>query len=136
MGCDIHTVVEVKKAGVWRAATFVPEVFGMRNYDLFGFFADVCNSSGVPNPYPPRGWPEDVSPEAKALAERWSGNAHTFHYITLKELKDIDYSQTFKNRCTGELISLYKFLGHEYFNEVVELRWLGEDVRVLMFFDN
>lgn len=136
MGCDIHTIVEVKKDGVWQAATFEPEIFGMRNYDLFGFFADVHNSTGAPNPYPPRGWPEDISPEAKALAEHWNRVAHTFHYITLKELLNIDYSQTFKNRCTGKLTTLLEFLGREYINEVVELKWRGDDVRVLMFFDN
>lgn len=142
MGCDIHTVTEVKTADGWKGANLKPEAFDWRSYALFGFLADVRNYSRSPNPWPRRKWPDDISDEAKELREHWDHDGHSFHWVTLAELKGYDYDQTFENRRTlaepgeGKIQTLREFLGEGYFNELERLSALGGEVRVLMVFDN
>jgi len=152
MGCDIHTVVEVKHDGRWQAVE--KSAFDCRSYGLFGFLANVRNVSRVPNPWPPRGWPQDVTDHAGAILERWELDAHNLHWVSVKELKEFNYDKTFEDRricktvgnftdCAalaepgeGKVTTFREFLGEWFFNELEELNALGSDVRVLMFFDN
>jgi hypothetical protein len=154
MGCDIHTVTEIKTADGWKGAALKPQAFDWRCYGIFGFLADVRNYSRSPNPWPRREWPDDISDEAKELRERWDCDAHSFHWLTLEELKGYDYDQNFENRRTcrtvgnftdgaalaepgdGKQETLREFLGAGYFNELDRLGALGSEVRVLMCFDN
>jgi hypothetical protein len=154
MGCDIHTNVEVRQSdGTWSHIDIKPEVFNWRDYGLFGFLADLRNYSAIPNPWPPRGWPDDVSEETIDYNRGFrEGDGHTLHWITLEELKSFDYDKTFEDRrftngvnCgstadegSGRLVTYREFLPDFFFADIDRLSALGEpkDVRVLMFFDN
>lgn len=165
MGCDIHTITEVRTQDGWKPALLDEQddgcnegpIFDYRNYALFGFLADVRNYSDVKAMCPGRGFPDDATDTAKALLKRWNGNAHSATYVTLAELLSVDYSQPIEDRrvtrqiapnfwdggCTaepgqGKLKSYEEFLGRGYFDDIEKLKTLGkpEDVRVLMFFGN
>jgi hypothetical protein len=95
MGCDIHTHVERQRAdGTWEQ---VPgwSPFDVRDYGLFGFLADVRNSSAVVPIAEPRGIPEDASPEVWAAWGEW---AHTPSWLTVQELVEFDYGQLMNDR--------------------------------------
>lgn len=154
MGCDIHTVTEIKTSDGWNGVRLDPQAFDWRCYSIFGFLADVRNYSHCPNPWPCRGWPTGISDEAKELRDRWMEDGHSFHWLTVEELKAYNYDQTFENRRTcrtvgtftdcaalaepgeGKLETLREFLGEAYFNELDRLSSIGNEVRVLMCFDN
>lgn len=67
MGCDIHSVGQIRRNGKWES--IVPRPGGDdRNYDSFAVMADVRNGEGFagcdtgegwPVMFPPRGLPED-----------------------------------------------------------------------------
>lgn len=158
MGCDIHFYVEVKKDDKWmfydREAKYVKEVdedgyrwknddwcespmYVGRNYNLFSILADVRNGRGfagcdtgdgfVPIG-PPRGVPNDVSPEVtkeyvcvlgsdeyhtQETFDRWVANGcskridantvtgpdwHSASWFTVDELEKHDWNQTTKLR--------------------------------------
>lgn len=137
MGCDIHFHVEKKdENGKWISAdrwTVDPYECGdqedigikwddrfyrSRNYDLFGILANVRNGrgfAGVPtgtgfNPISePRGLPEDVSPEVKAISDRWDGNGHSHSWLTLAELLAYDWNQTTKHTGMVNMLSFAEF---------------------------
>ncbi len=73
-----------------------------RNYNLFAILADVRNGRGFAgiktgdgfNPIaPPRGLPDDVSPEVKAESDSWSCDGHSHSHFTLREILDYDWNQ-------------------------------------------
>lgn len=153
MGCDIHTLVEVRDNGRWIYLPLDYEPFDTRSYGMFGFFADVRNYSFVPSIQSKRlGLPDDASREAKA---RFPLNSyyHSMTHVTLKQLIDFDYSQTFEDRrCmrdgngaadagigNGEVKTFKEFLGEYFFAEIDKLKQLGyspDDLRILMGFDS
>lgn len=113
MGCDIHTIVEIKVApnkgiGHWHKVgryytikTFRGELhiehlwYNDRNYNEFAMLADVRNGRGfagvekvrgfVPIAEP-RGTPTDASEEASKLAIEWAADGHSHSWLTLREL--------------------------------------------------
>lgn len=156
MGCDIHTVVEVKSPDGWKAVPLDPPIFDWRSYRVFGFLADVRNYSLSPSIAPGRGFPDDLSAEAKELRENWDCDGHSATFVTLAELLAFDYSQQMENRRTTRTVANYtdgaalaepgegvkstvrEFLDGAFFKELDRLSALGHpaDVRVLMLFDN
>lgn len=103
MGCDIHLYVEKKKNGKWVSAQGLvkdedgnldvpyPDIlFDDRNYELFAFLAGVRDYWG--NQYfKPKGFPKNASEEIKKIYKRWGLDAHTPSYLTLKELKSVNW---------------------------------------------
>ena len=105
MGTDIHIAAEIFKDGRWRLADVdLPE---NRNYWAFAVLADVRNGygfAGIDKGDPitpisePRGLPENMSTELRAILDRtevdddswfWLGD-HSFSWVTLRELLDYD----------------------------------------------
>ena len=113
MGCDIHSFAEVRRDGKWErsGAVFQLDEFGQEwekrshtehpfdwhSYGLFGFLADVRNYSCVPCiQEPTHELPLDVSDKVREEFE--DGDWHTISVLTLKQLLDFDYDQTFWDR--------------------------------------
>lgn len=120
MGCDIHFFVEKRVEGKWVSADkweidkdddeprqprvpWEQSFYHSRNYNLFAILADVRNGRGFAgvktgegfNPIsPPRGLPDDVSPEVGKEAVRWAGDGHSHSFLTVEELLDYDWTQT------------------------------------------
>lgn len=64
MGTDISVYAEIKESNEWllvREDGKIKNLFGMRNYDLFGLLADARHH--VPCGFQPRGFPDDISDE-------------------------------------------------------------------------
>lgn len=156
MGCDIHTVTEIKSGDGWKAVLTEEPIFEERCYEWFAFLAGVRNYGGIPTLARPRGWPDDPSDYAVELMERWDDDGHNFSFVTLAELRAFDYSQSVENRrvtrqiapncwdggCTAEpgegvMTTFREYLGEGFFSELDRLAALGApEVRVLFFFDN
>lgn len=99
MGCDIHLNVEKKVGGKWVCINPLhysnynnyekpldSEIFDDRNYELFGFLAQVRTEQK--NGFEPKGLPEDVSVKVREKYSKWGWDAHSTSYLTLKELKE------------------------------------------------
>lgn len=113
MGCDIHTVVEIKNAdGNWIGLDEVPKQFNDRNYSTFAFLADVRNRFNTKG-FKPKGWPEDMSEITKQLKEKWDGDSHSESFLTLKELDEFDKSDYYSAKCrvVGDFYEKFKELG-------------------------
>jgi len=179
MGADIHSWAEIKRHNKWErikesifpnyGTTKTNEPFSNRSYSVFGFLADVRNYSECKPISEPRGLPDDSEYLNSVLEYAYSskqeiennGNYHSFSYLTLKELVDFDYDQTFWNRRVtkteffsdvgsytngaarakegeGTTISYREHLGADFFVDLEVLRSLGkpEDVRIVFYFDN
>ena len=157
MGCDIHTIVEVKTSDGWVETVLDEPIFNWRCYGVFSFLAGVRNYAGIPPIFACRDWPIDATEEALSKKERWRCDAHSATYVMLNELLEFDYDQPMENRrvtkqiapkwwdggCTaepgdGQMTTYREFLESGFFKELERLSKLGEptNVRVLMFFDN
>lgn len=112
MGTDIHMIAERYTEGRWSLAGEVgttkwgsmsmPEPYDGRNYDLFAILADVRNGygfagietgSGFNVIAPPRGVPDDCSPEFRRWREDWGPDGHTPSWVTLAEILAFDWTQ-------------------------------------------
>jgi len=114
MGCDIHSLVEVRVDGKWGMACsvfplddwerewckkdFGDEPLSNRNYSLFGWLADVRNYSAVTPISDPRGVPNGISEDARKEIEYWGIDGHSHSWLTLKELLEYDYDQVIEDR--------------------------------------
>lgn len=115
MGCDIHLYVERRSNRSWESVEeweledgdlnvpYVKRFYTSRNYDLFAILANVRNGRGFAdtitgegfNPISePKGLPEDVSYQVRAVSSRWGEDGHSHSYLTLRELFDYDWTQT------------------------------------------
>ena len=84
MGCDIHTLVQVKKDNKWE--DLENDLYTDRNYKLFSILAGVRGNED-PIAYP-RGFPSDFELD-KDDDENHNGHYmgdHSFSYLTLTEL--------------------------------------------------
>lgn len=152
MGCDIHCFAEKKINDKYE---FIKEVFDNRSYGIFGFMANVRNSSQVPPLVTEsRGLPSDISAKIEEEVSYWDTDAHSFSFLTLKELNEFDYSRSFEDRrftkqtgpnswdgaatCEegeGKKITFKEFLGEWFFKELKEVTDLGAE-RIVFWFDN
>ena len=66
-----------------------PDRFTDRDYLLFGFLAGVRDSTN--QHFEPRGFPEDASKEVSTVYNGYGSDAHTPSYLTLEELKSVDW---------------------------------------------
>lgn len=79
MGCDIHSVAQVKKNGVWK--TVLQDVAGdHRSYDTFAMLADVRNGSGFAGVKTGGGF-EPIS-QPKGFPDDFDVDDHEYHLIT------------------------------------------------------
>jgi hypothetical protein len=170
MGCDIHTNIEVKDtvSGEWiiyKKAIFpdvysfkkekmTTEVFNWRSYRMFGFLANVRNYSCVPYISEPRGLPTDCSQELREIYD--ACDYHSASWLTVKELLDFNYEQSFWDRLglnfrsgaeqaedevtEGRHITIKEFLEINFFEDLAILAQIKpenpEDVRIVFWFDN
>lgn len=165
MGCDIHVITEVKEEEVWKLnkrkifTTYygVPQdtsPFHWRNYAMFGFLANVRNSTiepiQEPNGFPsdslylntPLSSPIDMSYGPEEVIAYTEGesilkniNYHSHSHLYLYELLDFDYEEEYM---VDIGISYRELLGTNYFESLNTLKTLGkpEDVRIIFWFDN
>lgn len=103
---------------------------GGRNYNLFTALANVRSGYFDP-PAPfisaPKGLPHDVSIPIKMRSEYYGSDGHSHSWLTLKELKEFDFSR-FGDTCK------------EFIDEVIpkmEAQEVDDDeVRIVFWFDN
>ena len=96
MGCDIHLHCEYKDDDgwhncdnhVWNDKTKSYEfedLYWGRNYDLFGILAGV-RSNQFTTIDTPRGLPDNISAKTKEFADGWRDCAHSYSYLTMRDL--------------------------------------------------
>lgn len=143
MGCDIHTMLEVRLPdGTWECLTpfeteeddgetysypvWDKQPYRGRNYQLFTILAGVRDySSGVEPISEPRGVPEDASQVYKDHVNQWDSDGHSHSYFTLQELFGVDWTRTFKQRgvVSASDYSRYKKWGY---NPLSWCQWTSE----------
>lgn len=104
-----------------------------RNYDAFAILADVRNGSGLAGVRTGGGFniisepkviPLDASDYFLWKAEQWNGDGHSFSYLTVKELKEFDWTQvTEKTGLVSLLPGEYSFC-----KSYVEMKEDGEEI--------
>ena len=117
MGTDIHLAVEVRKNGRWEAVMWPNRWHGRwddeplltanthmnRDYDLFAILGNVRNGRGFAGVVTGdgfayisdcRGLPDDISPEAKEVAD----TDHSHSWVSFKEILDFDWTQVTRHR--------------------------------------
>ncbi len=125
MGRDIHAFAEVKNGSKWNK---VGDHFTLDDFDknelgkekgdtLFGWRHSLMFNILARTP---RGLPKDISEELKEIYDTFPVNTHWESYLTLRELTKI------KNKELNELFYIH----------IEELKQLGEDTRVVFWFDN
>jgi len=102
MGCDIHAIIEVDDGWGWRNAG-EPDIG--RNYAIFSVLGDVRNYSDpipviaknrLPVELDDEEW-ERCSDAFRGVAKEWDGDGHSHSWVTLKEMRDFDTTQTVYN---------------------------------------
>lgn len=93
----------------WELDEFLRDPDDDRNYDWFAVLADVRNGRGFAGIKtgdgfsvisPPKGVPEDASPEWSRVVEHWEGDMHSRSYLTVDEFDSFDWNQvTTKQGC-------------------------------------
>jgi hypothetical protein len=150
MGCDIHMYMEKKVGGIWASADPMVTLFdwdekpyrgvpsqhsvyqGGRNYILFSVLAGVRSHYTVEQKFEVKGFPKDASPNVRAIYERWGSDAHTPSYLTLKDLKSVDWDKEWfplYYRVTKRQREFYKFLLQRRLNQkgkFVQGAWVSE----------
>lgn len=121
MGCDIHTLIQVRTEKGWEVFNekiFLTELdiptnqpFMQRSYRLFGVLAGVRNYSEIPPIKLPIGWPADlatddgwVSIDANPHNDIYLGD-HSKTWYSLKELLEFDWLKTCEDRRAGVQIA-------------------------------
>lgn len=154
MGCDIHLHTEIKVNGVWHHYS-QPRIG--RSYHLF------CKMAGVRGPIDgivpvsePRGLPDGLSFTTNLDIRRWTGDGHSFSWLTSVELAAVikwnDERMTeWKKRKNAEdghpEYGGWYSTEHEYFGYLFGNGWdlekyrsdypaEIEDVRAVFWFDN
>lgn len=151
MACDIHIHVEVKPEGntEWTSGDIytmmngtprrVELKAGARNYHLFSILADVRNYGYVQPTCQPRGVPDDLSKELFVELMGWGEDAHSTSYFTLNEL--IAELPNYKDHesfveLVDELKERYNLLFYEGYQYKTSYSELGDNLRIVFWFDN
>lgn len=108
MGCDIHLFTERKRSinnkskwvnvDHWKINPYhgidkseprlnLVELYGGRNYPLFGMLAGVRNYNENPVMSQPKGLPKDCSLIVKNESDIWGSDGHSHSFFTLEEIK-------------------------------------------------
>ena len=150
MGADIHIAAQRREGDRWVDVkgrfTEGSAPFDWRSYSMFGFLADVRNYSCVPPIAEPRGLPDDLVSDP--MWEDVSGAS----WLTVRELSDFDYDQTFEDRRVsreiapglfhgaviaelggGVRITFREFLLSAFFDDLGELQRIGAERIVFGF---
>jgi hypothetical protein len=165
MGCDIHIHVEQQRDnGAWERVewpnadreNFISGPFDWRSYGLFGFLAGVRNYSEVPPIAEPRGLPDDVSVGVREAHDD-DPDWHSATWLTVTELAEFDYAQTFEDRRVserlpsgvvngaatarpgdGKAVTFDEFLGQAFARDLDVLKGMneGRPTRIVFWFDN
>ena len=149
MGTDIYFYVEKRENGQWILVKDITlDYLERRNYPFFAILANVRNpiyyEDGGPHHYEPislpKGVPKDASSEYLQIEQkenlRYLGES--FSYLTIQEILDYDWSQTFESHnpeYPGTLT--YKFYVEDFFEfDLPKLLEHGnpENVRILFHF--
>lgn len=148
MGCDIHGFTEIKEKGGWKFLDHT--AFDWRSYGVFGFLANVRNYSESICLSDQRGLPDDLSNDGKDASVNY--DAHSYGFLTLKELIDFDYNKKFYDmRVTrngngaaraesleeADYTTYRSFLREQFFKEIEILKEHGspENVRIVFWFN-
>ena len=149
MGCDIHIHAERRlPSGQWSAIRYL-KPFSAPDYGVFGWLAGVRNYSALTPISEPRGLPSRVSDTVARDYAIWSGDAHDASWLSVAELRAVDYEQIVEDRrCTrngnggstcepgeGKKQTLREFLGLGFFRGLDALVAAGAE-RVVFWFDN
>jgi len=108
VGCDIHGLVEVNWRGKyednyedaeeapvsWKCAIDNVGMWVGRSYDTFGLLFGVRDYANFEPVAPRRGLPDNLSSRAEERVEADRSWSHSFTYISLKELNEIDWEET------------------------------------------
>lgn len=125
MGCDIHTITEIKKDGKWQYVPEVPEAFACRNYGTFAVIAGVRDgfNSCI---FKPKGLPEDISSkkfdfrsQMEFIKKRYEEDCEKCLVIDNKIICKI-YSQNDLYKKTLKEISEEEYKGFETIHESAE----------------
>src|ERR1700761_4916401 len=118
MGCDIYSHVELSTGEGWREVSNLVDwgeyndgPFGHRTYAVFAFLAGVRNYSGVDPICPPRGFPDDASPDVRADYEGWDIDAHSASWLAVSELLALDYDSKINDRRVTRQVGLNSYDG-------------------------
>lgn len=131
MGCDIHCFYELGSRPYDKCSQGVKYFYSFefnvwRDYSLFGVFAGV-RIDDIPGSYEPKGFPEDACEETKKAFDDWGLDAHTPSWLSLKELKEIDWDEK-------------ELEGSRYFRDIIipflEYQSYSLDLRIVFWFDN
>lgn len=135
MGTDIHLYVERKENGKWvscdkwtkleyseeedvLSVDYEAQFYTDRNYNLFAILANVRNGYGFAGIKTgegfniiskPKGLPEDVCQEVKAISEELDTNGHSHSFFTVQELMDFDWTQTTKLQWVVDGVNFEEF---------------------------
>ena len=99
------------------------DIFGGRNYDLFGKLANVRRRNGIIPLDEPRGVPKDASKDYLEEINSWGWDGHSHSYFYLSELVKVDWTDI-----SQEMEELVERLKRE--NKDLDT------IRIVFFFDN
>ena len=112
------------------------EVDGSRIYALFGALAGARGDLNPP--YPPRGLPDDITPETFNGYESFGDDAHTSSWLSTKEFRKcldltIDaYAKEHGQKSVMSWLKTYEWI-YEYMKYSEDV---GEPSRIVFWFDN
>ena len=134
MSACIKLVAEKRdRAGSWERIDFKPEWYA---YDIYGVLADQRNYACAPVIAGPRHVPEDwpAEPPEKPWPEFLAWEAlydlgdGVKSWLSMRELLDFDYDQTFTN-CRppddGQVMTVREHLGDAFFDDLQQMQALG-----------
>ncbi len=137
---DIIARAERREDGKWTTILGI-YLFEHRDYGLFSFLAGVSNDSGITPISKPRGLPDDIAQDE----DPWLGE-HSHSWLSIDELLAFDYDQKVED-CRvfghfsknswipahaaepgyGETTTYWRFLGREFFQDLLELKNSGAE---------
>ena len=130
MGCDIHTIVEIRQNGQWKYVPELPEEFDGRSYGVFSILnKNVRNYNGI-NGFEGKGVPKDVS-------------GKHFRFISHRKELETSYQRktTVCRTPNNEYISPYSELlrtevDKETYDKIIEelLEYTKEDEQLYRYF--
>ncbi len=159
MGCDVHMFLERKledESNEWASADIwdkndlfidypdssfpeykvkaVNRLFNRSSYILYAILASVRNDDNKIIPIAkPRGLPSNVSEMVRRQEEFWGVEGHSHSWLTLDEIINYDWTQTFTDY-HGE-IRCYKDYFEIFINKIHTINKTGT-FRTVFWFDN